>query len=63
MMTSHKSKTKKMRREREREKEWRVIRFDCSIIIAAMKKNTNFWREGREIPEEEGARVERKASL
>jgi len=28
-----------------------------------MKKNTNFWREGREIPEEEGARVEREASL
>jgi hypothetical protein len=27
------------------------------------KKNTNFWREGREIPEEEGARVEREASL
>jgi hypothetical protein len=62
-MTSHKSKTKKMR-EREREREWRVIRFDCSIIIAAMKKkNTNFRREGREIPEEEGARVEREASL
>jgi len=64
-MTSHKSKTKKMRREREREREREsVIRFDCSIIIAAMKKkNTNFWREGREIPEEEGARVEREASL
>jgi hypothetical protein len=27
------------------------------------KKNTNFWREGREIPEEEGAGVEREASL
>jgi hypothetical protein len=62
--TNPKQKRWEREREREREREWRVIRFDCSIIIAAMKKkNTNFWREGREIPEEEGARVEREASL